>query len=231
MKLAFAFFCLILFSACDVTQIIKYPKQDDEIITNKNLNRLFKNTKSPAIVLRVPNNSDKVTSQSNTSKDETILYNSIEKEFLKAGFIVRDRGLFNELVSKSTSNDYSNIKELTETDLILEVVNIEHSILYTTNKVILKNKAGRMKETILPTSYQGYGASIEFKVVIVKNNEIAGNYKFNYNPCPEDGCLISTYKRKGKTKEYELIETITTNKLETFIRKCSQDLVRSFRDQ
>lgn len=220
----------LIVSACNVTKIVKYPKQDDEIIINANLKKIFKENKSPAIVLRVPNNSDKVTSQSVNSKDITILYNSIEKEFLKSGFVVRDRGLFNELVNKSTSNDYSKLKELTETDLILEVVNIETSVLYTTNKVTERKKSGVEETIIMPTSYLGYGASIEFKVVIVKNNEIAGNYKFNYNPCPEDGCLISTYKRKGKSKEFELIETITTNSLEIFIRKCAQDLVKSFRD-
>ena len=230
MKKILTFLAILSVSACGVTKIVKYPKQDDEIIINANLKKLFKENAAPAIVLRVPNNSDKVTSQSTNSKDITILYNSIEKEFLKSGFVVRDRGLFNELVSKSNSTDYSKIKELTETDLILEVVNIESAVLYTTNKVTERNKSGREKTIIMPTSYLGYGASIEFKVVIVKKNEIAGNYKFNYNPCTEDGCLISTYRRKGKSKEFELIETITTNSLETFIRKCAQDLVRSFRD-
>ena len=69
-----------------------------------------------------------------------MLFNAIEKELLRENFRVRDRGLFNELLSKSQTSDYSKIKELTNTDIILEVVNINPSVLYTTNKVTVVGK-------------------------------------------------------------------------------------------
>ena len=72
------------------------------------------------------------------------IYNAIEKELLKENYSVRDRGLFNELLSKAQTTDYSKIKELTNTDIILEVVNIDPSVVYTTNRVTL---VGSKKDT------------------------------------------------------------------------------------
>lgn len=134
----------LLTSCSSSTKIIKFPKQPDEVFANKNLNEFFISNKTPNIVLRVPNNNDKATSNTSNNKDNNVLYNSIEKELLKQGFSVRDRGLFNELLSKSQTNDYSKIKELTNTDVILEVVNIDPAVVYTTNKVTI---VGKRKET------------------------------------------------------------------------------------
>ena len=215
---------------CHVTEYIKYPRLNDEIYSNNNLKELFRSNKNPAIVLRVPNTSDKATSQTTNTKDNTLLYNAVEKEFLKAGFSVRDRGLFNEIISRQATTDYSKIKDLTETDIIIEVVNIETTVLYTTNQTIRKSRNGEDKEIIKPTSYIGYGASVEFKIVIIKNNEVAGTYKYNYNPCPEEGCILSDFSRKDKrSKDFELIETVSANSLEEFMKKCAQDLIKTFR--
>ena len=226
-----SFFALtvILFASCSTSKIIKYPKQPDDVYANNNLKEFFKTNKTPNIVLRVPNNNDKATSNTSIGKDNNILYNAIEKELVKQGFSVRDRGLFNELLSKSQTTDYSKIKDLTNTDVILEVVNIDPAVLYTTNKVTL---VGKKKETeqIGNMDYKKYGASIEFRIIMVKNNEIAGNYKYNYQPCPA-GCEIGSFKtsKKMHSKQTELKETVSVNTLEEFIKLCTQDFIKSFR--
>ena len=177
-----------------------------------------------------PNNNDKATSNTSINQDNNVLYNAIEKELLRQGFSVRDRGLFNELLSKSQTSDYSKIKELTNTDLILEVVQILiQPVVYTTNKVTL---VGKKKETqqIGKVDYKQYGASVEFRIIMVKNNEIAGTYKYNYQPCAT-GCEIGTFKFSGKRSKQQVVlkETVSVNTLEEFIKLCTQDLIKSFR--
>lgn len=227
--LSIAVITMLIASCTSSTRIIKFPKQPDEVFANSNLKDFFKTNKSPNIVLRVPNNNDKATSNTSTSKDNNVLYNAIEKELLKQGFSVRDRGLFNELLSKSQTSDYSKIKELTNTDVILEVVNIDPAVVYTTNKVTV---IGKKKETeqIGSIDYKKYGASVEFRMIMVKNNEIAGTYKYNYQPCPT-GCEIATFKFTGKnaSKKIELKETVSINTLEEFITLCTKDLIKSIR--
>ena len=221
---------IVVFANCSTsTKIIKFPKSPDEVYANNNLKEFFKTNRTPNVVLRVPNNNDKATSNTSTSKDNNVLYNAIEKELLKQGFSVRDRGLFNELLSKSQTTDYSKIKELTNTDVILEVVNIDPAVVYTTNKVTI---IGKKKETqgIGNIDYKKYGASVEYRIIMVKNNEIAGTYKYNYQPCP-DGCEIGSFNFSGKrnNKKVELRETLSVNTLEEFIKHCTQDLVKSFK--
>jgi len=226
----------LLASCSSATKVVRYSKVPDEVFANKNLTEFFNTNKSPSIVLRVPSSRDKVTS--NTLNDETftktiasdnVLYNTIEKELLREGFSVRDRGLFNELLSKSQTNDYSKIKELTNTDLILEVVNIDPAIVYSTNKVTLVGKK-REKSEVGTIDYKKYGASVEFRLIMVSNNEIAGTYKYNYEPCPT-GCEIGTFQFAGKraNRHVEVKETVSVNTLEEFIKMCTQDLIRTFR--
>ena len=220
---------LILTSCSPGKQIIKFPTVPDETYANPNLKDFFKKNRNPNIVLRVPNNNDKATSNTSTNKNNDVLYNTIEKELLKENFSVRDRGLFNELLSKSQTSDYSKIKELTNTDIILEVVNIDPSVLYTTNKV---TTIGSKKETenIGSFDYKEKGASVEYKIILVKNNEIAGTYKFNYKPCP-DGCELTTFKIIGRksNKKVELKETVAINTLEEFMKLTTKKLIASFR--
>jgi hypothetical protein len=218
-----------LLSCSSSQRIIKFPKQPDEVYANNNLKDFFKTNKSPNIVLRVPNTNDKATSNTITSKDNNVLYNAIEKELLRQGFSVRDRGLFNELLSKSQTSDYSKIKELTNTDLILEVVNIDPAVVYTTNKVT-EIKKKKTSDFVSNIDYRKYGASVEYRIIMVRNNEIAGSYKYNYQPCPT-GCEVATFSFSGKRASQQVVlkETVSVNTLEEFIKLCTQDLIKSFR--
>lgn len=220
---------LFMASCSSGKKIIKFPTVPDETYANSNLKAFFNDNNSPNIVLRVPNNNDKATSNTSTSKSNDVLYNSIEKELLKENFSVRDRGLFNELLSKSQTDDYSKIKELTNTDIILEVVNIDPSVLYTTNKVTTVTSKKEI-ETVGNITYKDKGASVEYKVILVKNNEIAGTYKFNYKPCP-NGCELTTFKFTGRrrNKRIELRETVEINTMEEFMKLTTKKLIASFR--
>jgi hypothetical protein len=223
--------CLIYLISCSPsTKIIKYPNRSDDVFVNQHLKDFFKTNKSPNIVLRIPNTNDKATSNTNVGKDNNVLYNAIEKELLKGGYSVRDRGLFNELLAKSESTDYSKIKDLTNTDLILEVVNIDPAVVYTTNKVTIQSSK-KTTQQIGNVDYRRYGASVEFRLIIVKNNEIAGTYKYNYPPCP-NGCTINTFNFSGKNnnKQVVLKEGVSVNILEEFITRCTDDLIKSFRE-
>lgn len=223
-------FSVIVVAGCSSgRKIIRFATVPDETYANPNLKQFFKENHNPNIVLRVPNNNDKATSNTSTNRNNDILFNTIEKEFLKENFSVRDRGLFNELLSKSATSDYSKIKELTNTDIILEVVSIDPSVLYTTNKVITKTSK-KETEKIGSIDYKEKGASVEYKVILVKNNEIAGTYKFNYKPCP-DGCELTSFKFTGKNNSLKpvLRETVEINTMEEFLKITTKQLIGSFR--
>ncbi|MBX3256651.1 MAG: hypothetical protein KF862_21120 [Chitinophagaceae bacterium] len=227
--IATVFIATLITSCSSGKKIIKFPTIPDETYVNLNLKEFFKSNQNPNIVLRVPNNNDKATSSTSINKNNDVLYNTIEKELMKENFSVRDRGLFNELLSKSATTDYSKIKELTNTDIILEVVNIDLSVLYTTNKIITVTPK-KETETIGNIDYKEKGASIEYKVILVRNNEIAGTYKFNYKPCP-GGCELTTFKFTGKRRSRKPIlrETVEINTMEEFLKITTRKLIASFR--
>ena len=222
-----ALVALLAFTGCSSIMMIKYQKLPDDVYANNNLREYLKGNRSPKIVLRVPNSNDKATSNTKNAQNNDVLYNAIEKEFLKEGFSVRDRGLFNEIIDKSKSTDYSKIGEETNTDLILEVVSINPTVIYSTNKITVVS-GGKSTDQVQAIDYKKTGASIEFRLIMVKNNEIAGNYKYNYTPCL-DGCPLTDWTYNKRTKLLELKETVAVNALEEFITGCTQDLIRSFK--
>ncbi len=170
-----------------------------------------------------------------------IYYNSIEKELLKGGFSVRDRGLFNEVLKKMSRDNkeninYSQIKDLTNTDLIVEVIKINPAVQYVTNKTNKVDNKGRTTEYTSSREYKRYGASAEFKIIMVKNNEMAGTYTFNYTPCL-DGCEVSAFASNSKPRPTRLkilqtapaYEGVEKNLMEEFIRRCAQDLITAMK--
>ncbi|HEX3386165.1 MAG TPA: hypothetical protein VHS53_13290, partial [Mucilaginibacter sp.] len=130
----------------------------------------------------------------------------------------------------SKSADYSKLGEETDTDLILEVININTEIAYSTNKITLVNNNGKGADAsnVGLIDYKKNGAAVEFRLIMVKNNEIAGNYKYNYTPCVT-GCPLTDWTYNKHTKALELKETVTVNLLEEFITHCTKDLVGSIR--
>jgi len=207
-------------------KIIHYQQLPDDIFSNSNVSPFSRVTPAPKIVLRVPDALSK--SDEMTLKRNNLLYNSIEKELIKAGFSVRDRILFNEIFKKAGGNDYSGIKNLTDTDLILEVVNIDAAIIYSTHTVTWAYKK-KQKQKMQDIVYRSYGASVEYKLIMVKTNEISATYKYNYQPCA-NGCEVDSFifYRKNRT-ETALKETVPTSILETFIQYSVQNLIKTLK--
>lgn len=179
---------VFLTSSCAVqTGYLQFQGKPDEIITTQKINDYLKINPNPSIVLKVP-----VPEIKSTQSDRNAyIYNAIEKELLIAGFEVKDRGLFNEVLNKSGEISYDGLKKLTETDLLLELVNVSTNIEYGTNKFYTKNGGQRVADK----NFTKYGALIEFKLTIIETNERVGSYSFYLKPC--------SYKNPGCECEVE----------------------------
>ncbi|WOC51288.1 hypothetical protein BPO_0641 [Bergeyella porcorum] len=208
-------------------------KVPDEINTTKALKSFLIKNKSPKVVLRVNNSRNKLTENENVEA----LYSIIEKELMANGFDVRDRQLFNQIVeNKDNTINYENLYKKTDTDLIIELMEMSTNVPYSTN--IYKDQGtGELKTTTFP--YKTQGRSIEFKVIIIKTNQFAGSYKFNFTPCM-DGCVlqsaIPSFKELRKQNKYRKNDTPTGYTIvhskkenEDFVRESTQKLISAMR--
>ena len=220
---------LVVASSCSSTKYLKFTKTPDEIVTTPSLKQFLANNKSPKVVLRVNAASYSVT------KDENVdyLYNAIENQLLASGFVVRDRQLFNQIIGNDDNNiDYEKLKAKSDTDLIIELTKLDPQILYETNKYYTSSGEEKVEQY---GKRREYGASIEFKVILIESNEFAGIYNFNYTPCVE-GCQISKstkeYMREQRKKKKEGpkgYEGMERNDLEDFIKLATIQLVKEMR--
>lgn len=264
------FFLLIGFflTSCTKRAVIKFAQKPAELTSSDILTEIMLVNKSPRIVLRVPNTRQGVTNtqsagnqrsemvnpvvvkQASKGKttpatqvveqqyDETALYNAIEKQLFKEGFSVRDRGLFNQVLDSNHSIDYSKIKEFTNTDLILELVSLDGSVGYTTN-VCYSDPDN--KQLLIDEYRDLRGASVEFKLVHVKTNEIIGSYKLYHTPCLS-GCrglyskkgtqgvfVVSPWLKPGETASKKPYQRLDQDELESFITDATQQLVKTIK--
>lgn len=223
---------LILFmTSCKSTKYLKFSQKQDEIFTTENLKDYLKSNKNPRVVLRVNNSSLTVT------EDESIdyLYNAIEGKLLSNNFKVRDRQLFNKIITNQENTiNYKELGEKSETDLIIELAKLDYDIEYETNQYY--NKKDKLK--VEPDGeYIRYGAEVEFKVVQIENNEYAGLYTFHYTPCSSSPCVIQLSpkdERKAKEKMLkageEPYEGVEQDVLEEFMKNATQQLINSMRN-
>jgi len=223
--------------SCSSTKTVKFSQEPDEIIKTESLKEFLSKSKNPKVVLRVPQNTYTVTdsekNEVNQSENKDYLYNAIENQLLSSGFVVRDRQLFNQIIGNNDNNiDYQKLKDKSDTELIIELTKLDSKIIYETNKYYDKNNVEKVNDY---GTRKEYGASVEFKIVLINSNEFAGVYKFNYTPCVQ-GCVISKsikdinkenkmFKKNG-TKPYEGVER---NVLEDFIKGATRKLVYEMR--
>ena len=177
--LAISIIAILGSSPTTIGTVTLTPPEDD-IVVKSSLKQYLKNTNNPTIVLRVPTQTNaKVLEENKYSKNN--IYNTIEKEFVKEGFIVRDRAIYNKILDDKTIADYSSIKELTNTDLIFEIA-IEEKV-FNTNKY--KDKKNR--EQTATSNISNIGLKIEYKFIFVKDNALVGYYTYYVTPCT-NGC-------------------------------------------
>ena len=225
-KIVLSSLIIASFCNCSSTKFVKFSEQGNEIYPSANLKTFLKENKSPKVVLRI----QKGKTEPTDNEGNNILYDAIEKELLMQGFTVRDRQLFNQIISNSDSNsDYIRLKSKTDTDLIIDISKMDSKVLYHTNRYI----TDKGKDGLLDYNYKRYGAVVEFKIVIISNNEFAGTYTYNYSPCNEKyPCQIDdSFKRKWSAvqKGKRGYEEIDKNALEEFVREATKAMVTSMR--
>ena len=151
----------------------------DEIFAKPALAKILAVDKALAVVLRVPVSGEKVTADQ--QQVNGLLYNTIEKELAKSGYQVRDRALFSKVIDQGQL-DYTKIGQLTDTDLIIELVRYQSEPYSATE---YKDSSGVTKPAKPAIKFAG--TAIEFKVVSVRENDFVGSYVFRTVPCT-DGC-------------------------------------------
>ncbi len=231
MKLLFLSILSALFIvSCTSTKTVKYQQKNNDIYTNDNLSEFLQKNKKPKVVLRVSDTSNNLTDE----EDNSYLYNAIENELLTSGFVVRDRQLFNQIIQNEDNNTgYSNLKDKSDTDIILELTKLDTQVLYETNKYLDAKNRTKVEKT---GTYKDYGAAVEFKVILIQNNEFAGRYTFHYTPCTE-GCLkslspkdLKKLREKNKRKGVVGYEGVERDELEEFIKDATKRLVVEMRN-
>ncbi len=206
---------------------IRLSPKKEEIFTKSSLIGYLSETKSPTIVLRVPQQVDRLLEENRYSKSQ--IYNTIEKELAKADFIVRDRALYQKVLDQNVSTDYSKIKELTETDLILELVSSDEEKYYTNQYT---NTRGKPK--ITQGSMTISGQKVEFKLIKVKENDLVGSYTFHFTPCI-NGCVYNIdpfgnlYNLSTANKIVKPYEFVSSDRLEEFYKDCAKLLIKELR--
>ncbi|OWK74617.1 hypothetical protein CBW16_04230 [Flavobacteriaceae bacterium JJC] len=215
---------------CSSTKTIKFTQKANEVQTTEVLSNFLSKVKNPKVVLRVRDTSNNVTDKENND----YLYNAIENQLMASGFIVRDRQLFNQIIGNNENNiNYENLNKKSDTDLIIELTKLDRSVLYQTNKYFDKN--GNEKADEFNGPFKRYGATVEYKVVLIKNNQFAGLYDFNYTPCVE-GCVITLslndikkQMKMAKNMGVQPYEGVEKNELEEFIKEATRNLVAEMR--
>jgi hypothetical protein len=220
---------LMLFSSCATSKTVKFSEQEDNIYKSSALETFLSNNSSPNVLLRVGETAYNLPEETTTNG----LFHVISNKLAASGFVVRDQQLFSEVISNDQNNtDYNKIRESSKTDLIIELTKLDTQVLYRTNKYIDQKDNVQINEY---GEFEQFGASVAFKIILVKTNEVAGIFEFNYAPCTE-GCLVSQNKAAQRNSEkiikerrkqgYEIVET---NLLEDFMRRVTTDLMTTLK--
>lgn len=243
-------FIAVMFNSCSIKKCyVQFDHKNHELIATEKIKILLKQNPSPSIVLRVPQAAGGATQ----SDPNNHVYTAIEKELVIAGFNPKDRGLFNQVLNSQTALDYSKINDLTGTDLILELVKVDDKIPFTTNRAYDikdgKQKIGDNPKMPGLNQITRFGASIEFKLIIVKNNEYGGSYLFNYTPCDNSdnnsrndcNCQLDYAMHTFFVKDYcgysqangnqgKAYEAVPQNEFEIFVRNGVKKVIASIRE-
>lgn len=228
--IAIALFTIGCGTPISAIRTVKFNQKSNEITTTPSLKEYLSTNPNPKIVLRT---NARLTSDNVTEQEQNnYLFNAIESELLKSGFVVRDRQLFDKILTNSdNNNNYENLQQKSDTDLIIELTNLDRSIAYQTNKYYDNN--GKEKTSSILANKIYYGATMEFKVILINTNEFAGIYKFNYVPCV-DGCEYGPTKRPTKRELDEIkiksYEAVEEDRLIEFVRNATRQLISQMRN-
>lgn len=113
-------------SGCATHVVVRPQIPGPEPVNQPALQAFMRSVENPTIVLRVPSPQSQVTEAQRSQGDATMNqgYNLIERELVKAGFTVRDRGLLEAVLRSSQNLDYRLIQQKINAQMILEVSDI-----------------------------------------------------------------------------------------------------------
>jgi hypothetical protein len=169
-------------AAAAATHVVVQPRvPPPDNVTQPALLTFMKTVRNPTIVLRVPAPQTLVTQAQGQqgSADLGEGYLTIEKELVKAGFTVRDRGLLVEILRSNQNLDYGVIQQKIDAQLILEIVSIQRRS-YGNDVYVEANRhrEGRLRRGEFPIS----GWHFESRIIMVSSGEIGGIYTVDVAP-------------------------------------------------
>ncbi|MBI4887296.1 MAG: hypothetical protein HY824_09395 [Acidobacteria bacterium] len=179
------FVCLlgmsVAVSGCFALAVARPEIPGPEPVSQPTLQTFMRSVGSPTIVLRVPSPQSQVTEAQKAQGDAAMnqAYNLIERELVKAGFTVRDRGLLEAVLRSNQDLDYRLIQQKVNAQLIIEFVSISTRDYSSDQYLRVKDQAiGRLESGAFPLS----GWQFECKVILVDSGEIGGIYTIHIAP-------------------------------------------------
>ncbi len=171
-------------------KFIKFERKENVFTSKKPISSVYKNKNEISIILR--NSAFDFTASKGTNRySSNLLFNVIEKEFIKYGINVKDAALY-KLENEEKGKDV---------DIMIDLASVNRIEFYT-NRYYTKKDAERTSGDLKNFSLPGY--AFDFRLVDAHNNEVLGFYTFNFTPCTE-GCEVRIGKNDVEfvEKKYE----------------------------
>jgi len=106
------------------------------------------------------------------------IYDAIEQEFVKAGFIVRDRQMLNTLLEKTDSlPSYAELGRRLQADIIIEITGIGTKDFWQSEYTDAKGVAHDFK---LSNKFDTPYRTLSGKLIITSEGSVGGFFTFNY---------------------------------------------------
>lgn len=225
-KVLLAVLCIVFFSACGSLRHAKsdryikvFDSSSDAHFTNQQLVNMMNQSPgyTPSVLVRNLTDNAQSSIASNTNTHQ--LCSMLEMGLAKNNFDVRDRALFESVLTNGI--DYSQLYEKTHVDLLLEITGYDLNVPYVVDKYYVGDKSyffparktiiNGKKRSFVPV-YRLRGMSVSIKVIILQENLIGGSYTFNYIPCAaEDGGGLITnldplrYRLIGSNRDVDAV--------------------------
>jgi len=176
---------IIFMASCaswHLVQVNPYLNVNNEIMIRPELKELLREKKENIkIVLRVPALALQVSQTEREQRNK--LYDIVEKELYKAGFIVRDRALL-EKVLESGPTSYQDMAQKIDTDLILEIisldtnVNLSHRTYYDPSLNRTEQLVEKYNNGSPGPLFAIFGGKLECRIITVKDGAVTGVLTF-----------------------------------------------------
>ncbi len=209
---------------------VKTSDDKKDVTIAPEMQEFLKQHPNPVVVLRVPTLSTVTTGDGAYAKsdDYNEMYGLIEKNLIRAGFTVRDRGLLNNLL-KDTEVNYEAIGKKIKTDLIIEITKLNFQNYHANPEDVY---GGREITSFVANSNLHYRLTstygyVECKIIIVDKGQTGAFISETISPCANGNCCFETTGSScnfpGESTEYDYLRW--TNTRDAYINRFSQDLI------